>query len=1098
MTQTGRWLETWRSETARRELGVALLSTAAATAVALTAGVLLGRAGLYQMLPIVVVPAWLGVVAALVWGMRRYHRRIRSNTRYRLAALVERLGGLRRGSVGGVVDQATHGSPVLLEAADRRASLWLHTNGIRAIEPARLEGMRSLRTSAVASVLGLSLFALSGPGNGRAAMFWHPVSLLAARFEAVTIEVDREEVSRGDTVVVSISAPGRRTVALWTRAPGEPWSVTPVDLDSTGAMSTAIGPLTSDLFVRAVSGRRSSNTVQVHVAFPAFLTDLVMSVEYPAYLELPDEPLFAGDSVFLPVGSLLRARGRATVSLSSVAWVIESADTSMLEVEGQEFSGVSPVRRGGDWELVVRPQNRPKLEDPNPVLHVVAVPDSAPQVSVPIPGVDTTANVSLRQLLVVDARDDHRLTLVEITSRRVTAEGAPRASVTDTIPLPVGATDRAVLQWVLDLNDRGFLPGDTAYYRIRAFDNSPSQQNTVTREYALRLPSVRDMRDAVRDAAEALATDTDSLLRAQQALAQETEDLAAAGDRDANESDNRRSGEDRMDFRSAEEVAEIGEEQTELMERVQELAKQLQELAESGWDAGITDPEWHRQLAELQEMLAQAVTPEMEQLLEQMQQALEQLDQQSVQELLEQLAEAQQRMREQLERSRELFERAALEGAMTTLADDAEDLADRQEEWNEALESGEQSDSALSAAEQTLAEEAEQLDQQLSDVGDALQQRGDPTDQVRRSSERAAQAGEQMRQASQQAAQGQQQQAQQSGESAGESLEPIAEELREQLEQMRQEWKDEVMGMMDAAMVETADMAERQQEVARQLRRGQTGEDVRGRQAALREGVDRVIERLQDAAGKNALVSPDLSSALGLARLKMTEALEELQESTPNARQAGDRAGDALDGLNEVVYALLRNRGTVEGAESGSGMAEAMEQMAEMAREQQSMASESGNILPMMSAGNEELMRQLQELAERQRLLGEELQRMDAEGAPTGTEEMAEEALQVAREIEAGRLDRETVERQERLFRRLLDAGRTLRSEEEDEREERMSEAADQTNVRLPPSDLDDGATGGAARFPYPKWEQLRRFSPTERRLILDYFRRLNETRRRP
>jgi len=204
-----------------------------------------------------------------------------------------------------------------------------------------------------------------------------------------------------------------------------------------------------------------------------------------------------------------------------------------------------------------------------------------------------------------------------------------------------------------------------------------------------------------------------------------------------------------------------------------------------------------------------------------------------------------------------------------------------------------------------------------------------------------------------------------------------------------------------------------------------------------------------------------------------------------------------LDGLNEVAYSLLRNRGSVEGAESGSGMAEAMEQMAEMAQEQQSMASESGNMLPMMESGQAEMLQQLMELAERQRELGEELERMDAEGAPAGTEELAEEALEVARQLEVGQLDRETVERQEQLFRRLLDAGRTLRSEEEedDREDERISETADQTDVRLPP-ELD--ATGPEARYPYPEWEQLRRFTPSERRLILDYFRRLNEARRQP
>ncbi len=302
------------------------------------------------------------------------------------------------------------------------------------------------------------------------------------------------------------------------------------------------------------------------------------------------------------------------------------------------------------------------------------------------------------------------------------------------------------------------------------------------------------------------------------------------------------------------------------------------------------------------------------------------------------------------------------------------------------------------------------------------------------------------------------------------------------------------MRMMDDALIETADLAERQQSVEQRLRRGESGGEVRGDQAAIREGVDRVIDRLQNAAGKNALVSPNLSAALGLARLKMTGALQELQEATPNTRQAGEHAGRALDGLNEVAYALLRNRGDVEGSESGSGMAEAMEQMAQLAQEQQAMASESGQILPMMIQGRQELLQQLRELAERQRELGEELERMDADGAPNAAEQLAEEALQLARALEAGRLDRETVERQERLFRRLLDAGRTLRSNEEDEREKRRSETGDQANVRVPP-EL-SGPTGPEARYPYPRWDQLSRFTPEERRLILDYFRRLNAERR--
>jgi hypothetical protein len=132
----------------------------------------------------------------------------------------------------------------------------------------------------------------------------------------------------------------------------------------------------------------------------------------------------------------------------------------------------------------------------------------------------------------------------------------------------------------------------------------------------------------------------------------------------------------------------------------------------------------------------------------------------------------------------------------------------------------------------------------------------------------------------------------------------------------------------------------------------------------------------------------------------------------------------------------------------------------------------------------------LQELAARQRQMSRDLDRLRAETDAGAAGEFAEEARELAREMEAGRLDPATVARQERLFRRMLDAGRTLQGEEEDERRDRESRSPEDPEVQLPPalrSRLLDGT--GALRL--PTWEQLQRLSPEERRLVADYFRRL-------
>src|SRR5207247_11416 len=112
----------------------------------------------------------------------------------------------------------------------------------------------------------------------------------------------------------------------------------------------------------------------------------------------------------------------------------------------------------------------------------------------------------------------------ELLTRRVGRVGVTGSRQTEAIPRPEGGAERLVLQWVLDLNGRGYLPGDTAYYRLRAYDNAPNPQMAETREYALRLPTLAEMREAVREASRALTVGVDSLVKTQTAVAQQTQE----------------------------------------------------------------------------------------------------------------------------------------------------------------------------------------------------------------------------------------------------------------------------------------------------------------------------------------------------------------------------------------------------------------------------------------------------------------------------------------------------------------------------------------------------------------------------------------------
>jgi hypothetical protein len=1104
MTETGRWLEKRRRELTRRFAGAWLAVALGGALGAFALGAVLGRLGLYRAAPVAVLLAWAVAPAVIALGFLAFRRRRRGLAVRELARTVERAGGARDGAIGGAA--AWHqgsGSASLAAAQDRWAAGWLAEHGRGALTVVRRGSRRTLATGGVALAAGALVFAAARPFSGRGAEVWNPFAVIARARGPVQLGVDRETVRRGDSVRVLVRAQGRRDAVLWMRAPGVEWAATTLALDTLGEASHVVGPLDADRFFRATSGNRSSETIHVDVLLPAFLADLALTARYPAYLGLPSEPLAAdGDAVLLPVGTRVELAARATTELGSGQWRAEAgrggqegagAASVRLTISGDVVHGTLAIGRSAEWTLHVTTADGAPLEGEPPVLNVIAVPDSAPVVTVPVPGADTVAPLDLKQPLVVDARDDYRITGVDLVSWRVSRLGQRGDTQVAAIPVPEGGAERTVLHASLDLEQRGLLPGDTLFYQVRARDNAPGPNVGRSPVFRLRLASMAELRAATRAAARDASGAADSLAQAQRDLVRQLEELATERQRSeagARAGDEARRG-DQLPFSSVEQAQELLSDQERLAERARRLRDEVQQLADQAWQAGITDPEFQRQLRDLENLLERAMTDELAQRLQELREAMDRLDAPAARDALERLAQAAEQLRQELERSRELFERAAVEGEMSTLAQDAEELSRQQQRWNEAA-GREGVDSMMAAAEQQLSKQTQELAdalRQLQAAIDSSQLTGD----VRQSGEQARQASGQMGQASQSAQQGNQQGAQQAGHEASQSLDPVAEQIRQERGRLQEAWRQEVAGAINRAMVEASDLAQAQEGVQQRLQRGESGADVRGEQAAVREGVDRVLQRLQEASGKNALVSPQLGAQLGAAKVRMGEALEQLQRSSPNTRDASASAGQALDALNAIVYALLDAQGEVQGAQSGSGLQEAMEQMAQMAQQQGGLNAETGGLLPMMSQGGEQLLSELRALAERQRALADQLEGINAQGDVTGADQLAQEAGEIARDLDQGRLDRETVERQEQLFRRLLDAGRTLRSDEEDEREDRISQTADPSIVQPPPRTL-SGEQGGP-RFRYPSWEELQKLSPEERRLILDYFRRLNERR---
>ena len=1035
-----------------------------------------------------VVPAWTLAAVLLVVVLRGALRGARAFTRPGVAAALETHGAARAGAVMAFLSPPAAGtSDGLLRRADQDLAQRLEADGDAALVPVRTALRRSALRGGGLLLLAVAVLAAARPARAPSNLLFDPAGVWTAMASPIRLTAWRTEVDRGDSVRFTVEAPGAAAVTFRYREPGETWRTLTLAPGADGEATVTLGPLENDLFAFASRPGRSSDTTHVRVRIPAFLGPVSVTAQYPAYLGLEPEPLPLGaDSIALPVGTRLVTRGSATLDLASAAWTGGGRRYAM-QVDGSAFEGTFTPRGAGRYVLRLATASGAPLAGDSAELRLVLVPDLTPAVAIPVPGADTLAPASLRVPLVVDARDDYGLTALRVVSRRVSRLGMADEPVSLELTLSPGTPDQALAPAELRLDERNLLPGDTVRYWAEAVDNSPGRQIGRSREFVLRIPTLTELRDATRRASANLQTRLDSLVTASKAAERETEDLAR--ERLRSESGARGNRNEPLSYQDAQRAQQVAEAQEEMLREAEDLQEALENLRQAAEEAGLDDPAFRARLDEIRDQLQRALTPEMRQRLEELQQALANLDAQRAEEALQRLAEMQKQLREALEQSRELFRRAALEGDLAAFEQEAEELTRQAREWAERQA---RADSARAANEaQAYANRADTLAAGLDRAADEVRQdstQGGAADKLEEASQAARRAGQQMRQGGQQARSGNRQSARQRGENAAAEMEPVEEQVESAREDMAERWRDEVTQALDHTLAETSQLTDRQLAVERALRAGDETARVRADQGAVEDGTQRLVGKVRDAAGRNALISPRIAAALEGARREMERTRTMLSQGATDPRAAAEGAARATELLTAAAYQLLRSREQVAEAESGSGLSEAMEQMAEMAQQQGQLAQLSAGLLPMPLPGPG-LDAQLQGLAARQRGLAQQLERMRGEGQLAGAGEFAREAEELARRLEAGRLDRQTVERQERLFRRMLDAGRTLEGEEKDEKKERQSETAKDQPPRLPAAVRERLEEGSELRM--PTWEELQRLTPEERRLVVDYFRRL-------
>jgi len=903
-------------------------------------------------------------------------------------------------------------------------------------------------------------------------------------------------VPRGDAAVVSISATGRDRVDLVWRAAGRAPERTHVEVSAAGSGQGRAGPIISPTSVWVEDGEGfASDTLRVRPLEPLLVQDLQLTVEFPAYLGRGSEryrgripPLVA------PEGTRLRLSGEANLPLDggALAWQSgdgeagEAASRLPLEIAGSQFAVSWIPERTGAWMWELRAESSlgaPILPDP---IRVLVVPDLQPRIHLLYPAPDTTLGYERVMPVIVDVEDDIGLRRAFVRSWRsgLGNENAERREALS--PEPAGA-ERAVFRHLLDRSAESFLPGDTLFYRFEAFDGHPARGPALSDVFLLRVPTFTEIRDRRAEQTDALSEDAQALEERLEALAEAAADAARQTDAEGDDSEDVR-------FEATEEARSVLDEGQRAEEELEGIEEQIEALREELEASPLSDPALQEQLERLAERYRELTESGLEEQIEALAEALRELDPEAVREALEQLSEDYESLREQVDQTLGMLEQAALEQAMKSAQANADELAREQREV-----AGEEDAGAFREGQDSLVEEAEALAERLAELEAELAaaDREAAADSARVAGERTQEALGKMADAQGGAEPpsgepGEVGEAErQAAEEAAEALEQAAGALGSAQREMSGEQGEAAVESLARARGEALALAEEEGRLS-EATRGENAADPaswRARQGAVRQGLENLVERLSEAGNEAAMLDQRTGAAAGEAAERMDQLLDRL--AGDGARRLPSRAEveGIQESLNSLARHLLASEEAARAAGEQSAGQDAADQMNQLAQQQQAVTQETSSLLmPGPRPSGEE--RRREEIARRQEEVAEELGELeDPEGDLLGRpEEMAEEAAELARQLELEGPTQETLERQRQLFRRMLDAGRSLEDEDLDPNERESREATAPPGI---PPPIDPELLRGR-RYPAPSEALLRELPLFYRSLIFEYFDRLN------
>ncbi|MGD0337377.1 MAG: DUF4175 family protein [Bacteroidota bacterium] len=916
-----------------------------------------------------------------------------------------------------------------------------------------------------------------------------------------------KEIVKGEAVdiVVRLRGEQQKDLELYTRTEGQTLlERIALHRDSSGKFLWHSPILKNSFEYYAQKDEIKSDIYTITVVDRPVIKALRVRLHPPAYTGIPDQIL---DDNIGDISALCGTR--ATLNLSANKEIarafIAFSDYTRHELfpQGTDVTGSFTIKK--DLRYHCELQDEKGIVNIDPISYSIrSMPDEPPTVAITVPGRNIDLNDNMQVALLMNIHDDYGFSRLQVRYRLSQSKYEKPEETFSTIDIPLPAKrgkekgiDLAV-PFLWDLSSLRLASEDVVTYYAEVYDNDAIGGPKIarTREYTLRYPSLDEIfSDADKQHSESLEDLQENLKQAEE-LRKNLNDITQQMRKNQ-----------QLDWQQQKKLEETLKRYEELRKNIQNTSQRLDTLFQGMQNKNILSQETLEKYLELQQLLQQIDSPELNAALRRMQEAMKQLSPDQIRQAMEQLTFSEENFRQSIERTMSLLKRIQIEQKFDEAIRRTAELEQRQAEMkNQSAKTPPGDTEALQqlAEKQKGAEEDyKKLQQQLSDLQKRMEEF--PDEMPLREYAQATEFIEQqkvdvaMEAARQQLQQAEPRQAREQQQRAQSALSEFGKQMQHTKDIMQQRRQQQLLAEFQKMMQELLEMSAKEEDLKNESRAldpsSQRFRENAQSQQQIVEDLGKLANTLGQMSQKTFAVTPKMGKAIGEAFGKMTGAIQSLEER--NGQEAADRQHDAMAALNDATRQIQQAMdNAMQGGEGG--LSSLLQQLGRMAAQQQGINLQTQDLSSQGGLTSEQAA-QAARLAAEQATVQKSLEQLSNEARQSSEQQkllgdldkIAEEMKEVVRDLEQHDINPATLQRQEKILSRLLDAQRSMR--ERDYEKRRRAETGKEYQ-QISPSELDQSTVAGTSRLMQDLRKALEQgYTKEYQELIKRYFEELQK-----